>query len=227
MEGLSEMAMQLLAVEEARKPVSERPVNSFGATTSLTNEGHKAFMRQRVLSRIEAERNQLDTAVEANAVAAIARIEVKAKKAATALKRTSAAIQLRANAFEVFDAYMVDIANTVGNTAAGNIPVILMIEQAKNTNALLSPYIDAAYRYFVKPPNIPQGTVLLTKKLDELNSVLSWFNDYREELLLQHTALLEDLPDDEPLNLGDHDFEAEESEIENRTDQLIAINQTI
>ena len=195
-------------------------------------------MRQHALSRIEAERNQLDTAVEANAVAAIARIEVEAKKAATALKRTSAAIQLRTNAFEVFDAYMVDIANTVGNTAAGNIPVILMIEQAKNTNALLSPYIDAAYRYVVKPPNIPQGTVLLTKKLDELNSVLSWFNDYREELLLQrfcnasatllqHTALLEDLPDDEPLNLGDHDFEAEESEIENRTDQQIVINQTI
>ena len=55
MEGLSEMAMQLLAVEEARKPVSERPVNSFGATTILTNEGNnKEFMHQRVLSRIEA-----------------------------------------------------------------------------------------------------------------------------------------------------------------------------
>ena len=227
MEGLSEMAMQLLVAEEARKPVSERPVNSFGATI-LTNEGHKEFMRQRVLSRIEAERNKLDAAAVANAAAAIARIEVEAKKAATALKRTSAAIQLRTNAFEVFDAYMMDIANTVGNTAAGNIPVILMIEQAENTNALRSAYIDAAYRYFVKP-NIPQGTVLFTKKLDKLNSVLSWFNDlgHREELLLQQTALQEDLPDDEPLNLGDHDFEAEESEIENRTDQLIAINQTI
>ena len=116
-----------------------------------------------------------------------------------------------------------DIANTLENPAVGNPLLILTIEQAKNTSAFLGTYIDAAYRYFVKP-NIPQGTVLLTKKSDKLNVVLSWFNNHREELLLQQTALQEGLPDDEPLDLDD--CEAEESKIENRTDQLIAIDQT-
>jgi hypothetical protein len=207
MEDLSEVALKLLVAEEARKPVSERPVSSFGATI-LTNPGHRDFMRQRMLNRIEEERNRLDAAEVANAQGAIARINVATKKAAAALKRVAAEIQLRTSAFEVFDIYKTDVAAVVED---GNPRRAIMLAQARNTNALSAGFIDAAYRFFVKR-NIPAGEAVFTKKADKLNAVLHWFGDNYEDTLREQTTLMQGLADDAALNLGNGEEEPHDEE---------------
>jgi hypothetical protein len=106
-EGLSDLAIHILAMNEMKKPISERNVVNWG-TTIVTNDGFLKQQRQKLLEKIAVEDEKVEKAKEKEINAEIAKLVEINRKEQQEIKILEKENKIENDAISIFEIYKSD-----------------------------------------------------------------------------------------------------------------------